>query len=71
MNPPRIGEGPTVTRCASAIEIARAHVAEAARKAAEKRVKRLKCSGCGAILDDASAFQARRLVGSPPSIHRR
>ena len=41
----------------AALAIARAHNEEAARRAKEKRVNRLKCSGCGAILTDAAAFQ--------------
>ena len=42
---------------AAALAIARAHNQEAAERALEKRVNRLKCNGCGAILDDAAAFQ--------------
>ena len=42
---------------AAALAIAREHNAAAARRAAEKRVNRLKCAGCGAILADAAAFQ--------------
>ena len=37
--------------------IARAHNEERARRAKERRVQRLKCAGCGAILADAAAFQ--------------
>jgi len=44
-------------REASALELARTHNKEAAERALEKRVNRLKCCGCGAILDDAAAFQ--------------
>lgn len=44
-------------REASALNVARTHNKEAAERALEKRVMRLKCSGCGAILDDAAAFQ--------------
>eukprot|EP00965_Chrysotila_dentata_P179586 5929503-Pleurochrysis_carterae.AAC.4 len=43
--------------CRSGISIAEQHNAEAAKRAAEKRVKRLQCGGCGAILDNSSAFQ--------------
>ena len=42
---------------ASALQIAKEHNEEAARRANEKRVKRLKCSGCGEIITDAAAFQ--------------
>jgi predicted NAD-dependent protein-ADP-ribosyltransferase YbiA (DUF1768 family) len=41
----------------SALSIAKEHNEAAARRAKEKRVNRLKCSGCGAILADAAAFQ--------------
>lgn len=56
------GDGPegaasTATLEASALEICRTHIADARRRALEKRVKRLKCLGCGAILNDAAAFQ--------------
>ena len=44
-------------REASALDLARAHNKEAAERALEKRVNRIKCCGCGAILDDAAAFQ--------------
>lgn len=40
------------------LAVARAHNEEAARRAAERRVKRLKCKGCGAFLKDADAFAA-------------
>ena len=42
---------------ASAISIARQHNTDAARKAKQRRVKRIKCGGCGILLDDSSAFQ--------------
>lgn len=42
---------------ASALEIARQHNTVVAARALERRVNRLKCSGCGAIIDDAAAFQ--------------
>lgn len=42
----------------AAIDIARKHVAEAARKAAQKTVKKIKCGGCGVLLDSSEAFQA-------------
>lgn len=41
-----------------AIGLAVTHNVEAAKRAAERRVTRLKCGGCGALLDDAAAFQA-------------
>ena len=47
-----------VRLAASAIEIARAHNAEAERRKLERRVKRIKCGGCGAIVADNAAFQA-------------
>jgi len=50
-------EGVGAARCAAALEIASQHNEEAARRAARRFVKRLKCSGCGAILDDSAAFQ--------------
>lgn len=39
-----------------AVELARAHNDEAARKATQRKVKKIKCGGCGAELDDAEAF---------------
>jgi ribA/ribD-fused uncharacterized protein len=42
---------------AAAIEIAKAHNETRAKEAAQKKVKRIKCGGCGAILDDSAAFQ--------------
>ena len=42
---------------ASALEIAKVQNEDARKRSLEKRVNRLKCSGCGAILDDAAAFQ--------------
>jgi len=41
---------------AAAIEIARTHNQEAAKRAGERRAKRIKCLGCGEICDDAEAF---------------
>ena len=41
-----------------AIGLAQQHNVDAAKRAAERRVQRLKCSGCGALCDDAAAFQA-------------
>jgi len=41
----------------SALVLARTHNREAAERALEKRVNKLKCCGCGMILDDAAAFQ--------------
>ena len=49
---------PCDAREAAALDIAREHNAETARRASEKRVTRLKCAGCGALCDDAAAFQA-------------
>jgi hypothetical protein len=42
----------------SALDIARAHNADAAKRAKQKRVTRIKCDGCGALLADNTAFQA-------------
>lgn len=43
---------------ASALELAREHNREAARKAAQRRVKRIRCDGCQALLStDPGAFQ--------------
>ncbi|CAE7238604.1 yod1 [Symbiodinium natans] len=39
-----------------ALELARQHVAEAAKKAKQRRAKKIKCGGCGALLGDAEAF---------------
>ncbi len=50
--------GMVEVREASALELARAHNADAARRATERRVQRLKCSGCGVLCDDAAAFEA-------------
>ena len=44
-------------REAAGLDLARQHNKEAAERALEKRVNRLKCMGCGAILTDAAAFQ--------------
>jgi predicted NAD-dependent protein-ADP-ribosyltransferase YbiA (DUF1768 family) len=41
---------------AESLDLARKHLAEAARKASERRVKRIKCKGCNAVCDDATAF---------------
>lgn len=41
---------------AKALELARRHVAEAAKKAKQRRAKKIKCGGCGALLSDAEAF---------------
>ncbi|CAK9063277.1 unnamed protein product [Durusdinium trenchii] len=38
------------------LEIAKRHVAEAAKKAKQRRAKKIKCGGCGALLSDAEAF---------------
>ncbi|CAE8682546.1 unnamed protein product [Polarella glacialis] len=43
---------------ASALELARQHNVEAAKKAKQRRVKQLKCGGCGALLGDSEAFAA-------------
>jgi hypothetical protein len=45
-------------RDAAALEVARAHNLAAAKRAAQKRVTRIKCGGCGALLEDSAAFQA-------------
>ena len=41
----------------AALAIAAAHNTEAAKRAKQKRVKRLKCDGCGELLADNAAFQ--------------
>jgi len=41
----------------AALGIAKKHLEEAARKAAQRRVKKIKCGGCGALLDNSQAFQ--------------
>lgn len=41
---------------ASALEVARTHNADAAKRAAQRRVKRIKCGGCGTLVADAEAF---------------
>jgi len=41
----------------AALAIAKKHVEEAARKAAQKRVKKIKCGGCDALLENSAAFQ--------------
>jgi predicted NAD-dependent protein-ADP-ribosyltransferase YbiA (DUF1768 family) len=41
-----------------ALECARLHARIAAEKASQRTVKKIKCGGCGAILDDAEAFQS-------------
>lgn len=43
---------------AAMVEAARVHNAEAAKKARQKTVKRIKCLGCGALLADNDAFAA-------------
>lgn len=40
------------------VEIAKMHVAEAARRAKQRVLKRIKCNGCGALSVDSTAFQA-------------
>jgi len=50
--------GPNAELEASALAIAKQHVVDAARRAVQKRVKRIKCGGCGAKLDTPEAFQA-------------
>jgi len=42
---------------ASALALAKEHNEAASRRAKERRVNRLKCAGCGAIIEDAAAFQ--------------
>lgn len=39
-----------------AIELARKHNEDAAKKASQRRAKKIKCGGCGALLDDSEAF---------------
>ena len=39
------------------LDCARLHAAVAAAKASQRRVKKIKCGGCGALLEDATAFQ--------------
>ena len=56
--------GKNATLEASALEIARQHNVEAARKAAKKCVKKIKCGGCGALLDNSQAFQEHRMDGN-------
>jgi len=43
---------------ASALAIAKKQIEDAAKKAKQKRVKKIKCGGCGALLDTNEAFQA-------------
>lgn len=43
---------------ASAVEIAREHNAETERRRKERRVRRLRCGGCGVVVADNAAFQA-------------
>jgi len=50
-------EQPSAILEASALAIARKHNDDACRKAKQRRVKRIKCGGCGVLLDDAAAFQ--------------
>jgi len=42
---------------AAALVIAKQHMVDAARKAAQKRVNKIKCCGCGTLLDTKEAFQ--------------
>jgi len=46
------------SREATALQVAVAHNEEAARRASQRRAKKIKCGGCGAILDDNEAFAA-------------
>ncbi|CAJ1357920.1 unnamed protein product [Effrenium voratum] len=39
-----------------ALLLAKQHVEEAAKKAKQRRAKKIKCGGCGALLSDAEAF---------------
>ena len=41
----------------SALQVAKEHNQDAARKAKQKRVQRIQCGGCGMLLEDAPAFQ--------------
>jgi len=51
-------DAPLDSLAAGAVEIAREHNAEVERRRKQKRVKRLQCGGCGAIVADNAAFQA-------------
>lgn len=42
----------------AALLIAEEHAVEAAKRAKQRRVKRIKCGGCDAVLADAAAFQS-------------
>jgi len=53
--------GPSAELEASALAIAKQQVEDAARRASQKRVKKIKCGGCGALLDTPEAFQAHCL----------
>jgi ubiquitin thioesterase OTU1 len=50
-------DAPMGSLSASAVEIAKEHNAEAERRRKQRRVKRLRCGGCGAIVADNPAFQ--------------
>jgi hypothetical protein len=41
-----------------ALECARRHARLAAERASQRTVKKIKCGGCGAVVDDAESFQA-------------
>jgi hypothetical protein len=41
------------------LDCARKHAAIAAKNASRRSVKKIKCGGCEAVLDDATAFQVR------------
>jgi predicted NAD-dependent protein-ADP-ribosyltransferase YbiA (DUF1768 family) len=49
---------PLDSLAASAVAIAEEHNAEAERRKNQRRVKRLKCGGCGALVADNAEFQA-------------
>jgi len=43
---------------AACLQIAREHMEQAAKRAAQKWVKKVKCLGCGTLVDNAQEFQA-------------
>lgn len=54
-------------REAALLQIARDHNADAARRATERRVQRIKCLGCGELCEDSAAFQVA--YGQPSWLH--
>ncbi|CAE8585738.1 unnamed protein product [Polarella glacialis] len=51
----RLSKGDT-SLDSGATDLARQHNVEAARKASQRRAKKIKCGGCGTLLSDAEAF---------------